>query len=248
MNTQNDYTILRNALDVARNAYGCKQAHVGVLRHMQSLTHNVLGTNGSSDVASKSSIEFDYNRFTPQANAPSEILKAEADGFIATHLRFSLIRRLTGATVLVEQQLPQFFANPRVFTSATQATRLNQIYNGGSLVFEVAGNKWNKEGLSAKSFERIQLLNQGLQIVADTADETLPVTAQDGLFDGAFPLIPGFMFGGKQSNKAIIQLARSVSFADTDTATTEYIAILETIGIYCPNVSLQLDEQNLPSL
>jgi hypothetical protein len=248
MNTNNDYAIVRNALDVARNSYGCKQAHVGVLRHMVSLTHTTLGTNAAADIASTSAIEFDYNRFTKQVNAPSEILKAEADGFIATHLRLSIIKRLTGATVLVEQQLPQYWANPRVFTSATQATRLSQIYNGGSLIFEVAGNKWNKEGLAAKAFERIQLLNQGLEIVADTADETLPATAQDGLFDGAFPLVPGFMFGGKQSNKAIIQLARAVSFADTDTNTTEYIAVLETIGVYCPNVSLQLDEQNLPSL
>lgn len=244
-----NYQIIRNALDVARNIGGagkCPQAHFGVLRHMFSLSHKTLGTNAAGDQTSLQVIPFDYSRIQKQANAPSEILLAEADGFIATHLRFSVVLRATNGTLT--QGRPQMFANPDVFTTATEADRLNQIWQGGKLVLDRAGNKWNVEGLEMAAFETVESFAQGLQIVADTADVAIKATTKRGIFDGAVKLVPGFLFGGKLKIEAQVQLAEAVSFVDTATATNEYIAILETIGVYCPGVAQILDQNSLPSL
>lgn len=240
----NNYQIVRNALEVARGPkIGAEQAHFGVLRQAFSLSFVTLGTGGVIKPAIEK-IEFDLNRRIKQPGSPFEILLEEADGFIATHLRFSLIKRLTAE--VLDQSRQQFFANPRVFSASDgTAARMNSIYSGGKLKLQVGGNDWNKEGLSMKAFERSYMMNQGLQIVADTADETLPVSALDGIFDGAVPLIPGFLFGGKKGNKATIELAQATLLTDGTLATTENIAILEILGIYCPNVSDVLDKKFL---
>lgn len=239
----NDYQIVKNALSKAQSeSIGAPQAHFGVLRQAFSLSFVTLG-NSAVVKPSIEKIEFDLNRRTKQPAAPFEILLEEADGFIATHLRFSLVKRLTAE--VLDQARPQFFANPKVFSSTTEAFRLNSIYSGGKLKIQVGGNDWNKEGLSMKAFERSYMLNQGLQIVADTPDETLPVSAYDGIFDGAVPLIPGFLFGGKKGNKITIELAQATLMTDAALATTENLAILEVIGVYCPNVSDILDQKFL---
>jgi len=239
----NNYQIVKNALLKAQSPdIKAPQAHFGVLRQAFSLSFVTLG-NSAVVKPSIEKIEFDLNRRIKQAAAPFEILLEEADGFIATHLRFSLVKRLTAEAL--DQARPQYFSNPKVFASTTEAFRLNSIYSGGKLKIQVGGNDWNKEGLSMKAFERSYMLNQGLQIVADTTDETLPVSAYDGIFDGAVPLVPGFLFGGKKGNKITIELAQATLMTDASIATTENLAILEVIGIYCPNVADVLDQKFL---
>lgn len=239
----NNYQILKNALGVARGEdVKAPQAHFGVLRQAFSLSFATLG-NSAVVKPSIEKIEYDLNRRIKQPLAPFEILLEEADGFIATHLRFSLVKRLAAESL--DQARQQFFANDRVFTSATEASRLNSIYAGGKLKIQVGGNDWNKEGIAMKAFERSAAFNQNLQIVADTADVVLPVSPYGGIFDGAVPLVPGFLFGGKKGNKITIELAQATLMTDAGTATTENLAILEVIGIYCPNVSDVLDQKFL---
>lgn len=240
----NENLVLRAALEVARGPkVGAPQAHFGVIRQYCSLNFATLGV-ATPVKASIEKIEFDLNRRTPQAGAPGEICLAEADGFIATHIRFSIIKRT--AAQLLDQCRAHYFANPLVFTGTLEATKLNAIYGGGKLKIRAAGNDWNKEGLSMKAFERSSMFNQGMQIVADTPDASLPVSAVDGLFDGAVPLVPGFLFGGRKGNTAVIELAQSTAMVDSTAADTENIACLEIIGIYCPNVAAVLDGEFLP--
>lgn len=240
----NNYQIVKNALSKAQSPdIKAPQAHFGVLRQAFSLSFVTLGTSGTVK-GSIEKIEFDLNRRVKQPGAPFEILLEEADGFIATHLRFSLIKRATAE--VLDQSRQQFFANPLVFSASDgTAAKVNTIYTGGKLKIQVGGNDWNKEGLSMKAFERSYMFNQGMQIVADTPDASLPTSAYDGIFDGAVPLIPGFLFGGKKGNKITIELAQATLLTDGTTATTENVAVLEVIGVYCPNVAHVLDQKFL---
>lgn len=238
--------LIDNALAVAQGkialpngvSLDCANAHFGVLRQYSSLSFATLRTEAVVN-GSLQEIGFNLNRFTKQATGPGELLLEQADGFIATHLRISLIQCLTGE--VLDQSRQHFFANPRVFTGTTTTARLNAIYQGGRLVLKVGGNDWNKEGLTMKCFEKNTSFNQGLQVVADTADETLPVSAYDGIFDGAVALRPGFMFGGVKENTATVKLAQATLLTNGTTATTENILCFEVLGVYMPGVAAKMD-------
>ncbi len=231
-----DYAKIDKALEIAQSRFDCKNAHFGVLRQYSSLSFAQLDTPGVINAA-LSEIPFDLNRRVKQLNGLGEILLPDGDGFIATHLRISLIQKLSGEKI--DQCRQHFFANKNVFTGTTTADRLNAIFQGGRVVLKVGGNDWNKEGLVMKAFEKSGSYNQDQSIFTAM---TLAVSEYDGIFDAAVCLRPGFMFGGQKENSLTVKLAQSTLLTNGTTATTENILCLEVIGVYMPGVAPALND------
>jgi hypothetical protein len=231
--------VIDKAIKVAR-ADGAANATFGFLRHAFSLSQTAVGGSTDLTVPQISQIPFELTKRKSDVTNLVDSLLAESDGFIITHFRFGLIQVVSGA--VPHNCRTHYFVNPNVFDS-TQAPGLRQIYNG-KLFIQSAQTVLNTGGWPMSALQRATSFNEGLQIVADTTDVSLPVSAYpEGLY-GAMPVNPLLKIGGRNKTTVTVQLPEAVSCV-SGTATTETVAVLDTYGVIVPGAAQVYDGQFL---
>jgi len=182
----------------------------------------LLGSTGS----------FKFNIMNDAGSAPiaGENRLERSDAFCATQHGFFIGKAASGQNP--RSVVEQSFANPFIFTDATENEALNTLYNG-QLKIQISDRLYFQK-LDLKRFKNVGTAQQGLNMTQPgvgindqyPASEWNPKT-------GLYELTPHIEFSGQSTPEVEVTLPASVNMAGT--ASTNNYAILYYRGFYIPD-------------
>lgn len=153
-------------------------------------------------------------------------------------------------TAKFQQSKLYTYINPFIFAGATEASRMESIYNSGKIIFKL-GNQILYDGIDCLRFLRIPTSQEG-QITAATqniAGDTPVVVGRiprDGYSNAHYPFddnIPALTLSGNGKNSYVLTLPESINLAPTAGQNRQNYISLWVRGFQCQNGAQQSNKK-----
>ena len=190
-----------------------------ILKEYKQIDKTVVVNESSLVLASAALATQNQIVFPVLANEAANLINYEnrlqiADAFYVTSIGIYLLKIPTGQQAA---QQPLYTNNdPLVFTGASEADNLNNVYSG-QLQIQINQTTYVK-GFDTRRFYRVGQNIKGVAVSTVASVGLVPLSQWDSDDYGHYPIYPELIFDGKQNNQVQITCPNSLNMAGTGSA------------------------------